>query len=203
LFIILWLFSCFTCQLFCSLDSSRAVRAVSIAGTKGCTTAAAEVLLRRGSLIAGAGRSAPGYGSAAVVNSAIIIELTAVTETIDDVSNTKDEPEDSKDDTPVADGAKDKQANDDVDNTTAKRRDHTGKSSENGGGLELNADEKKAEDHHVAREHTDGEVGSVAVEFHTTVTVIIDIVIEGVAVTGNKRENTMNEQKSRKNKSGD
>jgi len=174
------------------LDSSGAVRAVSISRTKGCTTAAAEVL---GTSIV-VGFNSLGNDSSSVVDSALIVEVPAVASAEDDVEDAIDHPEDAEEETQIADQTEDEQADDEVDDATAKRRDHTSKWSEDGGGLELDEDEEDGEEHEVGGEHTDGQVGSVPVEADASLDIVVDTLgdVVGIGVGGDEREDTVDEE---------
>jgi len=179
-------FSCHAsvCTLYlyrCLCNSSRAVRAVCIRGTKGCTTAAAEVLLGGTRLISRFGIDTPGNDGSTIVDRAFIIEVLAVTSAKDDVANTTNHPHDTVANTPVSDKTEHKETSDQIDDTTTKGGDHTSASSKNSGGLELDADENKGDDHEVCREHTDGVVCCVTVEADTPSPVVVDtfVVIGG------------------------
>jgi len=174
------------------LDSSGAVRAVSISRTKGCTTAAAEVL---GTSIV-VGFNSLGNDSSSVVDSALIVEVPAVASAEDDVEDAIDHPEDAEEETQIANKTEDEQADDEVDDTTTKRRDHTSEGSKDGGGLELDEDEEDGEEHEVGGEDTDGQVGSVSVEADTSLDIVVDTLgdVVGIGVGSNQREDTVDEE---------
>jgi len=187
------------------LDSGRALRAVSVRGTESSTAAAAEVLLGRSRVIATrrSADGAPADGGGASVDGTLIVEVAAVADTKDDVEETAEDPEAAKDQTPVAHSAEDEEASKHVDNTTAKRRHHTCEGSEHGGGLELEGDEEEGNDHEVSRQHTDGEVGGVVVELHTTLKGVGERLIVRVSVGSDQRQNTVDKQNARKNEGED
>jgi len=187
--------------LFCLLDGSRAVRAVSVSGTKRGTAATAEILLGRGGFIAGAADRSLVDDGATVVNSTLIVEVAAVGETDDDVGDTVEHPDKTEADTPVADKTEDEKTGDEIDDTAAKRRDHTSDGSEDGGGLELDSDEENGDNEKVGREHTDGEVGGMTVELHTPLHGVLNTMSVRAGVGGNERENTINKKKNGKNNS--
>jgi len=185
-----------------SLDSSRAVRAEAVRRTEGCTTAAAEVLLPAGGGSFIARRDGfPGDRSAAVVYRTIVVELTAVAahDRKDDVSNTATHPDNTVEKAPVANSSKDKEAGEQIDNTTTKRRDHASEGSKDGCGLELKADEKNRQDEHVSGEHTDGKDGNVSIVLNSISISIIESLCERICMGGNERQNAVNKQQRSKN----
>jgi len=180
-----------------SLDGCRAVRAVGIAGTKSSTTAAAEVLLTRGRCVSLRARNrGPGDCSTAVIDGAFIIEVAAVTSAEGDVSDAVDDPKTAENKTPVSNSTKDEKTSKQIDNTTTKRGNHAGEGSEDGGGLKLDANEKKSKNHEVCGKHTHCEVGSVSFELHTAREGIVNSFIVRATVCGNKRQNTVDKQYS-------